>query len=397
MANSHTVMPGIYYTNATVLNVANTASGISANNQQGIAFPISHPTVNGTISLNGHNNTLITTTNGIHRPVNRITIQGTSNNATYLAPISNNIIFNSNSSSYQIGSNGILERIPGHNLNILTNSALSTTALSSTSTSSTECHVNKQINSNVEVVGLSEVAEQKYTLDEVKEERKEIKKDIMKKEPQEEEEEEEPVIDIMINNVVCSFSVGCHLNLRNIALTGKNVEFRKENGMVTLKLRRPLTTASIWSSGKITCTGSTSEDQARIAARRVARSLQKLGYNVKFRNYRIVNVLGTCTMPFAIKISQFSQNHRHSASYEPELHPGVTYRIEHPKATLKIFSTGSITVTAPSVANVQSAIETIYPLVKEFSKRRSPEEDQELKKNQMKNTVVESEESDGDV
>ncbi|RXG61261.1 TATA box-binding protein-like 1 [Armadillidium vulgare] len=115
--------------------------------------------------------------------------------------------------------------------------------------------------------------------------------------------------------------------------------------MVTLKLRRPLTTASIWSSGKITCTGSTSEDQARIAARRVARSLQKLGYNVKFRNYRIVNVLGTCTMPFAIKISQFSQNHRQSASYEPELHPGVTYRIEHPKATLKIFSTGSITVT----------------------------------------------------
>lgn len=59
--------------------------------------------------------------------------------------------------------------------------------------------------------------------------------------------------------------------------------------------------------------GSTSEDQARIAARRVARSLQKLGYNVRFKNYRIVNVLGTCTMPFAIKISQFSQKHRHAA------------------------------------------------------------------------------------
>ena len=32
-------------------------------------------------------------------------------------------------------------------------------------------------------------------------------------------------------------------------------------------------------------------------------------------------------------------------SYEPELHPGVTYRIKDLKATLKIFSTGSITVT----------------------------------------------------
>lgn len=31
--------------------------------------------------------------------------------------------------------------------------------------------------------------------------------------------------------------------------------------------------------------------------------------------------------------------------YEPELHPGVTFKIKKPKATLKIFSTGSITVT----------------------------------------------------
>jgi len=33
-------------------------------------------------------------------------------------------------------------------------------------------------------------------------------------------------------------------------------------------------------------------------------------------------------------------------SYEPELHPGVTFRIKEPhRATLKIFSTGSITIT----------------------------------------------------
>lgn len=79
----------------------------------------------------------------------------------------------------------------------------------------------------------------------------------------EDEQEPEPEIDIVINNVVCSFSVRCHLNLREIALNGINVEFRRENGMVTMKLRRPYTTASIWSSGRITCTGATSEDQVR--------------------------------------------------------------------------------------------------------------------------------------
>lgn len=187
-------------------------------------------------------------------------------------------------------------------------------------------------------------------------------------------EADAPVIDIVINNVVCSFSVRCHLNLRHIAMSAANVEYRRENGMLTMKIRQPYTTASMWSSGKVTCTGATSEETAKLAARRYARILQKLGFRVKFMNYRVVNVLGTCTMPFAIKLIPFSQSNRAIASYEPELHPGVTYKIKDLKATLKIFSTGSITVTAPSVANVQQAIEHIFPLVYEHRKERGAEE-----------------------
>lgn len=188
-----------------------------------------------------------------------------------------------------------------------------------------------------------------------------------------EDEENQKEVDIVINNVVCSFNVRCHLNLRDIALRGINVEYRKENGMVTMKLRQPYTTANIWNSGKITCTGANSEEQAKIAARRFARILQKLNFPTRFTNYRVVNVLGTVTLPFAIRITQFSQAH-HEASYEPELHPGVTYKCKDPKATLKIFSTGSVTITAPSVANVQRAVEHIYPLVEVFQKPKTKQD-----------------------
>ncbi len=150
---------------------------------------------------------------------------------------------------------------------------------------------------------------------------------------------EEPVIDITINNVVCSFSVKSHLNLKQIAQNGYNVEYRRENGvsfthslksfhsfldfqfilllqMVTMRLRKPYTTASIWSSGKVTCTGATSEDEAKQAARRITRSVSKLGYpKLRLVNYRVVNVLGTCTMPFAIKITPFSAKHRDIARF----------------------------------------------------------------------------------
>lgn len=154
--------------------------------------------------------------------------------------------------------------------------------------------------------------------------------------------------------------------------------------MVNMKIRRPYTTATIWSSGKIVCTGATSEEESKIAARKFARKLQRLGYKVTFTNFRVVNVLGTCGMPFRIKIAGFSQKYPKDASYEPELHPGVTYKIKDPKATLKIFSTGSITVTAPCVANVQAAIEHIFPLVSEFKAEDREIVDKNLVAQEMK-------------
>lgn len=180
-----------------------------------------------------------------------------------------------------------------------------------------------------------------------------------------------PMISITINNVVCSYNTKCHLNLKRLAMEGTNVEYHRQHGMLNMRLRHPGATASIWSSGKITCTGLVSEEDAHIAARKFARKIQKMGNKVRFCNFRVVNVLGTCSLPFAINITEFSRKHK-EASYEPELHPGVTYKIKEPKATLKIFSTGSITVTAPRVANVQSAIEYIYPLVSDFNAGPAP-------------------------
>lgn len=54
-------------------------------------------------------------------------------------------------------------------------------------------------------------------------------------------------------------------------------------------------------------------------------------------------------------------------SYEPELHPGVTYRIKDPKATLKIFSTGSITVTGKLLCLLKTHLLIIIMQIYEMS------------------------------
>ncbi|XP_006625954.1 TATA box-binding protein-like 1 [Lepisosteus oculatus] len=182
------------------------------------------------------------------------------------------------------------------------------------------------------------------------------------------EPDNDVALDIIITNVVSVFRTRCHLNLRTIALEGTNVIYKPDVGKVLMKLRKPRITASIWSSGKIICTGATSEEEAKSGARRLARCLQKLGFKVKFTDFKIVNVLAVCSMPFEIRLPEFTKKNRPFASYEPELHPAASYRIKNIKATLQIFSTGSITVTAPNVQFVAAAVEQAYPLLSECRK-----------------------------
>jgi len=44
-------------------------------------------------------------------------------------------------------------------------------------------------------------------------------------------EEEEPEVDIVINNVVCSFNTRCHLNLKRVATEGMNVIYKRDQGV----------------------------------------------------------------------------------------------------------------------------------------------------------------------
>jgi TATA-box binding protein (TBP) (component of TFIID and TFIIIB) len=171
---------------------------------------------------------------------------------------------------------------------------------------------------------------------------------------------QDPEIEIFVNNVVGSFALGCKLNLRKIAMEAANVIYKRDQAMVLMKIRNPYCSANVWSSGKVTVTGTTSEDDAKRGARRIARCLQRLGFKIKFRNFRVVNCLATCSMPWPIDIVKLSRLYPECVSYEPEIHPGATVRLNN-KAVLKVFTTGSVTLTAPSVEIVNRAVNEFYP------------------------------------
>jgi len=172
---------------------------------------------------------------------------------------------------------------------------------------------------------------------------------------------------IQIANVVGEFHVRCHINLRNLALNGSNVEYKKDKGMLVMKIRRPYVTASIRSSGFIQTTGSKSEEDAKTAARRVARILQKFGFRVKFTNFKVKNVLDIVHLPFGIRVDDFCKKNR-QADYDPEIHSGIKMDLKEYGASLTIFQTGKITVLARNIESINRAVHHIWPLVHESKK-----------------------------
>jgi transcription initiation factor TFIID TATA-box-binding protein len=85
----------------------------------------------------------------------------------------------------------------------------------------------------------------------------------------------------IFRNIVSTVNLGCNLELKKIALYARNAEYNpKRFAAVIMRIRSPRTTALIFSSGKMVCTGAKSEDDSRLAARKYARIIQKLGFPV---------------------------------------------------------------------------------------------------------------------
>ena len=120
---------------------------------------------------------------------------------------------------------------------------------------------------------------------------------------------------MLLRNIVCTVNLGCKLDLKSIALHARNAEYNpKRFAAVIMRIRAPRTTALIFSSGKMVCTGAKSEDEAKLAARKFARIIQKLDFDAKFMNFKIQNMVGSCDVKFPIRLEGICLSHTQFAT-----------------------------------------------------------------------------------
>ena len=187
----------------------------------------------------------------------------------------------------------------------------------------------------------------------------------------------------ILQNIVSTANLGCDLKLRQIALQARNAEYNpKRFAAVIMRIKEPKTTALIFSSGKMVCTGAKSEEDSKKASRKYAKIIKSLGFPVEFKEFKVQNIVGSCDVKFHISLSKLhmklgkitinsnsmnNKNRKYICHYEPEIFPGLIYHMLEPEIVLLIFVSGKIVLTgAKEIRQIYEAFEKIYPLLYKF-------------------------------
>ncbi|TFG22503.1 MAG: TATA-box-binding protein [Promethearchaeota archaeon] len=164
---------------------------------------------------------------------------------------------------------------------------------------------------------------------------------------EEEDHDYESDLDYKIENVVATVSVELteKIDLNQIARKHAEVEYNPERfpGLV-MRIEKPRATILIFSTGKMVVTGLRKAVEAPRVVEKVVKNIRKAGIKLSNPEITIQNIVASGDLHTNIDLNMAAIVMEY-AMYEPEVFPGLIYRMQDPKTVFLIFSTGRIVCT----------------------------------------------------
>jgi len=154
---------------------------------------------------------------------------------------------------------------------------------------------------------------------------------------------------ITIQNVVASTALAEDFDLLKMEARLEGAEYDKIKfpGLV-YRIDNPKAAFLIFTTGKVVCTGSRSVENAHKAIITLANTLKSIGCEkVDLEpEIRVQNVVATADLKTNLNLNTIVMAlGMENVEYEPEVFPGLVYRIEVPKVVVLIFSSGKLVIT----------------------------------------------------
>ena len=172
--------------------------------------------------------------------------------------------------------------------------------------------------------------------------------------------------DIQIVNIVVSTSLEHDIPLEKMAATLSNTEYNPEQfpGLV-IRIREPKTSARIFSSGKVVCTGARTLEKVEESLQQIIKSLEKINIKIKIKpKINVQNIVASGSVGMDLNLNVLAMK-LENTEYEPEQFPGLVYKLPQAKATFLLFSNGKIVCTGTkSEEQVNAAVDKLIENLK---------------------------------
>jgi transcription initiation factor TFIID TATA-box-binding protein len=184
-----------------------------------------------------------------------------------------------------------------------------------------------------------------------------------------------------IENVVATViaEIPEKMDLNIIARKFSDVEYNPERfpGLV-MRIIEPKATILVFSTGKMVVTGMRDEAEAEPVVKEAVKRIAKCGVQISNPRIIIQNIVASGDLKCSVDLNLAAVTMEYSM-YEPEVFPGLIYRMQDPKTVFLIFSTGKIVCTGgKSKEIVAEAVKALYYLVREYGVALEPGEQAEL-------------------
>ena len=182
---------------------------------------------------------------------------------------------------------------------------------------------------------------------------------------------------VEVVNIVVSSSLKHDVPLEKMAATLPNTEYNPEQfpGLV-LRIKEPKTSALIFSSGNIVCTGARTMDDVKEAIKKIIKNLEKIDIKITIEpEIKVQNIVASGTIGIPLNLNTLAMK-LENTEYEPEQFPGLVYKLNVKeekdktfKATFLLFTNGKIVCTGTkSEAQVHKALDKLIDNVKKVMK-----------------------------
>jgi len=173
---------------------------------------------------------------------------------------------------------------------------------------------------------------------------------------------------VSVENVVASADVMQKMDLNDITRKFPDVEYHPDSfpGLV-FRLKTPKTATLLFSTGKMVCTGSKSEEMARNAVKLVVQRLRK--EKIKIKKDAVVtiqNIVSSINLGGKIHLEKTART-LPGSMYEPEQFPGVIHRMVDPKTVVLLFASGKLVcVGAKTEKDVYRSVNNLHSRLEEL-------------------------------